>query len=135
MKREDLHQVRNIQKEIRIYEKELAKMRAKSHISSQQVSGLPMAAGNSDPTVKRAIGEIELEELINTEKERAELSKANIMRFINTIDNSQIRQIVFLRFIKLNSWRQVSVEIGGNNTSDSCRMMCNRYLDEIFTKK
>lgn len=109
-------------------------MRERSHVSSPGISDLPKGKSNTDQTSKRAIGETELEELISTAKTRAEVSKANIMKFINTIDNSVIRQIIFLRFIKIKSWKQVSIEIGGDNTSDSCRMMCNRYLNELNKK-
>lgn len=48
--------------------------------------------------------------------------------YISNIDDSMIRQIIFLRFIQGHTWVQVAAEIGGGNSPDSIRMMVKRYL-------
>ena len=48
--------------------------------------------------------------------------------YISKIDDSMIRQIIFLRFIQGLTWVQVASEIGGGNSPDSIRMMVKRYL-------
>lgn len=48
--------------------------------------------------------------------------------YIDNIDDSQIRQVITLRYINGLSWDQVAASMGGNNTADSIRMAHNRYL-------
>lgn len=59
---------------------------------------------------------------------KLENAKNEIEEFITTIEDSQIRRIVNLRFIEKLSWRQVAVKIGGRNTEDSVRMIFNRFM-------
>ena len=48
--------------------------------------------------------------------------------FIESIDDSLIRQIISLRYINGLTWEQVAAHIGGNNTADSVRKVAERYL-------
>jgi len=48
--------------------------------------------------------------------------------YVESIDDSLIRQIIILRYIDGYTWEQVAAHIGGNNTADSVRMMHNRFL-------
>lgn len=52
-----------------------------------------------------------------------------INEYIESIDDSLIRQIIILRYIKGLTWDQVAVHIGGGNTADSVRMALNRFLE------
>ena len=51
--------------------------------------------------------------------------------YIDNIPDSLTRQIISLRYINNLTWEQVAESIGGNNTEDSVRMICNRFLDKI----
>ena len=51
-----------------------------------------------------------------------------LILYISNIDDSMIRQIIFLRFVQGHTWVQVATEIGGGNSPDSIRMMMKRYL-------
>ena len=55
---------------------------------------------------------------------------ARLQEFIAQIDDSQIRLIFTLRYMDGLSWHQVAWRIGGN-TSDSVRMIHNRYLARL----
>lgn len=48
--------------------------------------------------------------------------------FIESIDDSLIRQIIALRYINGLSWGQVAASIGGGNTADSVRKVAERFL-------
>lgn len=61
-----------------------------------------------------------MEELIDLVEETNE--------YIESIDDSLIRQIIALRYINGLTWEQVAASIGGNNTADSVRMLCDRFL-------
>ncbi len=51
--------------------------------------------------------------------------------YIDSIEDSLIRQIITLKYVNGLTWEQVAASIGGNNTADSVRMMCNRFLDKF----
>lgn len=51
--------------------------------------------------------------------------------FIEDIEDSLTRQIISLRYINGLTWEDVANSIGGNNTADSVRMLCNRFLDKL----
>ncbi|MEE0252343.1 MAG: hypothetical protein UEE41_02970 [Acutalibacteraceae bacterium] len=57
-----------------------------------------------------------------------------LILYILNINDSMIRQIMFLRFIQGHTWVQVAAEIGGGNSPDSIRMMVKRYLAKCSTE-
>ena len=51
-----------------------------------------------------------------------------LSRYIATVDDSLMRQILTLRFVEGMSWRKVARSIGGGNTEDSVKQACSRFL-------
>ena len=51
-----------------------------------------------------------------------------INEYIETIDDSLLRQIITLRHVNGLTWDQVAASIGGGNTADSVRMIHDRFL-------
>ena len=51
-------------------------------------------------------------------------------RFIQSIDDPLLRQIIAYRFINGYSWAKISYTIGGNNTPDGLRIKMMRFLDK-----
>ncbi len=51
-----------------------------------------------------------------------------INEYIADIDDSLLRQIVYLRHVNGLTWEQVAANIGGGNTGDGVRMMHDRYF-------
>ena len=62
------------------------------------------------------------EELLDTVTETNE--------FIENIEDSLVRQVISLRYINGLTWEEVAANIGGNNTADSMRMLCSRFLED-----
>lgn len=54
--------------------------------------------------------------------------KLEIEQFIDGIQESQIRRIIHLKYIKGHTWIKVAMILGGNNTEESVRKVCTRYL-------
>ena len=58
-------------------------------------------------------------------------TKLDIENFIDSIDDSLTRRIFEYRYIKGNvmpSWQTVAFKVGGGNTTDSVRMIHNRFF-------
>ncbi len=131
MTKKECDQLYYINKEIKMWEKELEKIKNKSYINSQKITGMPFVQGTSDKTAERAMLEVAYEKIVNNIKTVASLKKMDIMNFIQSIESSSDRQIVFLRAASCLPWSIVADELGGDNTEDSVRM---KYL-RLFEKK
>ena len=53
---------------------------------------------------------------------------SRLERYISDIEDSYLRLAFTYRFINGLPWEQVAACIGGSNTADGVRMMCNRYI-------
>ena len=66
--------------------------------------------------------------VISSKIEKCMHTKTQIEEYISSIPDSMTRQIFTYRFINRLSWTHVARRIGGNNTGDSVRMICKRYI-------
>ena len=114
------------------YEKELAELYDDSAGSmSPDMSGMPHGSGSADSKV--ASGYERNEKRINklTDKLNTYRERLNIMDlFFDSINDTHTLMIFELRFKKEYSLEQVAAHVGGNNTKDSVRQICNRYIEK-----
>ena len=80
--------------------------------------------------VKLAEQREKIREIISAKLVEISYVEREILEYINTIDDSLIRQIMIHRHIELKSWVQVANAIGGNNTAESVRKMHDRFLQK-----
>lgn len=66
------------------------------------------------------------------EKAEAELLEmtGEVERFINSIEDSHIRQIVRYRVVDGMTWREVAKNIGGRNNEENVKKAFHRFLDK-----
>ena len=65
------------------------------------------------------------------EEERKAIAEEKLERFIDQCDNPQIRIILMYRFVDFLKWDAVAAKLGGNNTEDSVKKACYRFLKKI----
>lgn len=65
---------------------------------------------------------------------RCKKLKIEINEFIDGIEDSLMRQIMYYRYEKCMSWRKVAFMVGGSNTEDGVRMLAHRYLKKFEAK-
>ena len=92
--------------------------------STQYIYGVP------DYVESRAYGDeiADLKQLIRLNVERCMIERNRLERYIATVEDSLVRQILRLRYINGLSWVAVANHIGGNNTDVSVQMQINRFL-------
>lgn len=58
---------------------------------------------------------------------------AEVQRFVESIPDRHVRRIVELKFINSRQykWAEIARKLGGNNTADSVRKACKRFLEKI----
>jgi len=133
MTRQQLSQVYYLNKELKMWETKLAEYKNSSIVKAQQLTGMPFApAGNvSDPTFERIAKIVELQSEIDAFRLNIENQKAEIEKYIMTLDDSLLRQIIEYRCCQLKTWEQTAAMIGYGTTADSIR----KYFNRRFPKK
>ena len=128
MTSKQLDQVFNLTREKRELEKMLLEI---PDITAVRYDSIGVSnSGISSPVQKIAEQREKIRELISMKLAEISVAEREILEYIFSINDSQIRRIMRLRHIELKSWLQVATTIGGNNTADSVRKMHDRFLQD-----
>ena len=128
MTAKELSRLYYLNREIEMLEEKLKKLEARATGSSANMSGFHSTGGASDRIGDSCVMIEILKNKIQSRKIAAQNEVNKLYRYIDTIQDSYIRQIIELRFVSCLPWLQVALCIGGNNTADSVRMAVNRFL-------
>ena len=126
MTREELKQIYYINKEIKMWQRELDRLQCKSLIGSQNLDGMPKGSGTSDKVADLVIEREEVSEIINGKLAEIQVQRKRIMNYINGIDDSLLRQIMFLRNVSCMNWNQVAREL--NSTENCVKQIYSRHF-------
>ena len=130
MTKPELEQIYYLNRELKLWETELERVRCKSLVGSP-LPGNSHGSGVSDKVADRAERIIELENRIIAKRDEIQRLRDEAVEYIYSIPDSLTRQIIYYRCVSLMSWRRVAYEVGGNNTPDGVRMIYNRFMDKI----
>ena len=127
MDKKDLSSLYFLNVEIQREKRRLAELESAATDTSAKISGLPHVGKKTDKTALAA--EIADTRSIIEAKVKASVVEYNrLIRYIETIDDPMIREIMRLRHLDGKSWRNVAKGLGGNNTEDGVRKAHDRFL-------
>lgn len=129
MTRQELEQVHSLDKEIKMWERELVLRRNMSPVASP-LPQIGSSSSISDKVSERGNANVDLERKIEDAKAELTRIRDEAIPFILSIPDSQTRMIVYYRCIDGMSWRRISSEIGGGNSEDGVRMAYTRFFNE-----
>lgn len=130
MTRETLKRAAYLNRELKMWERELELLRKSSTVRSS-LPGTTTEINEFDPTADIAKRRVEVEERIREMKDRIQAEHCEVMKFIAEIPDSLVRMIVYCRCVKLMTWRRIAFEVGGGNTENGVRMIYSRFVDKI----
>lgn len=131
MTMKELSQLYWLNREIERDKARLEELYTKAISCTQSITGMPHVPGVTDK-VGNYSGEIaDLRGIIEANIQRCFYELNRLNRYIDSVDDPQMRMILSLRFVNGLPWRQVAESIGGNNSEDSVRMMCKRFLEKM----
>ncbi len=89
-------------------------------------SGIPR-----NPTPRNSTEDLMIA-IIAAKEKRAEMAmeRDRIEQWINSIEDDTVKFIFLRRFVDGMRWNYIADELGGNNTEDSVKKMCYRYLEK-----
>ncbi|MEW8994419.1 hypothetical protein [Clostridium sp.] len=112
MTKQELSQLYYLNREIEHLKDRITELECIATSSTSRITGMPHATDISDKVGKYAAEIADLKELLdlNLKKCFYELNRLN--RYIESIEDSQMRMILSLRYINGLSWQQVAFSIG-----------------------
>ena len=128
MTNKELSQLYYLNKEIKQLESNLMELETTAYKTTPNLTGIPGSGKCSDKVGRYAAEIADLKALINLNIKKCWHEKRRLERYRQSIDDSLIRQIFFLRYIELKKWEDVAASLGGNNTENSVKQIHSRYL-------
>lgn len=131
MTKKELMQLRDLKREIIADQKRLKMLESKAYSpSASRYTGLPYVKGVTDNTGKYTDDLTKLRGHIDANVRRCFNEINKLTKYINTIEDSQVRRIFTLRYINGLSWQKIAFEIGETDEQYP-RRKHNRYLANI----
>ena len=113
MTKERLSRLYYIRKEIKMWENKFRELDLKAQGEAVKVTGMPFTpGGTSDKTGVIATQKADITAKIEAKKIELEAEQSTLMEYIIAIDNTYMRQIMYLRHVECRTWNQVARSIG-----------------------
>ena len=119
MTEKELNEIHYIIIELKRLQKEKEELESKSIVKGQEITGMPGGNITSDKVADYAVELAEIKELIDLEIKRLYIVRAKIERYIETIEDAEMRLIIRLRAINNMRWEDIGAELGMERTTVS----------------
>lgn len=124
----ELYSLYYIEQEIKEYELKILELREMATNITANYTGMTGGGNVSDKVGNATAAIVQYIEMLEKAIQQKIEQSIKINAFILDVDDAQLRQIMFLRFVKQMSWQCIANRIGGGNTADGVRKRCNRYI-------
>lgn len=128
MTKKELSQLYYLNREIEQLQKRVMELETLASSCTVQITGMPSNNGFTDKLGKYVSEIADLKSLLNLNLKKCFYELNRLNRYIQSIDDSEMRMILSLRYINGLSWQQVAASISIYATADSVRMQHNRFL-------
>ena len=128
MTKKELSQLYYLKKEIRAQQQRIKELETVASSCTSNINGLPSGKGASDKIGNYAAQIADLKSLLdlNLKKCFYELNRLN--RYIQSVEDSQMRMILTLRYVNGLTWRQIAKSLGVAGDGSTERKKLNRFL-------
>ena len=131
MTKKELSQLYYLNREIEEIQRRITELEELATGCTSRITGMPILHGVNDKIGKYVAEMADLQCLLdlNLKKCFSELNRLN--RFINSIEDSQMRMILSLRYINGLPWEQVAASISYALSGESVRKAHDRFLKKM----
>lgn len=124
----ELSQLYYLSREIERDKRRLKELEALAEGATQHLTGMPIAPGHGDKISRYAVELMEIKEILQCNLRRYMIEYNRLLRYISSVEDSQMRQILTLRYLNGLTWREVAQSIGGGNTEDGVKQAAHRFI-------
>jgi len=130
MTKKELSQLYWLNREIEEQQRRLAEFETLATSCTSRITGIPSGRVVNDKLAKYTAEIADLRVLIDLNLKKCFYELNRLTRYINGIEDSQIRQILSLRYINGLSWQQIAFTIGETDESYP-RRKHNTFLSKL----
>ena len=127
----ELSQVYELQREIEIYDRRIDELRAQRTAISAPAFDKEPTGSHGDPShskIETLTAEIiDLEELLRLHRRQRLIEHQRLERYVESVDDPVVRQIIQMRFAELKSWPEVAKQM--NYSVEGAKKRLYRYLE------
>ena len=131
MTKQELSQLYYLNREIEHLKTRIAEIEGLATSTTKQITGMPHVAGVSDNIGKYVAELADLKELLQLNLKKCFYEFNRLNRYIQSIEDSELRMILSLRYISGLGWQQVARSISSYANADSVRKIHDRFLKKI----
>ena len=112
MTKKELSQLYYLKKEIKEQQKRLEELETEATSCTSKITGMPHGMGINDKISKYAVQIADLKGLLDLNLKKCFYELNCINRFIESVEDSEMRMILTLRYIQNLSWQKGAFAIG-----------------------
>lgn len=127
MTKEELSQLYYLNKETAGLKKRIIELKSAAEGTTSRITGMPTGKGIRDKVGDFASEIADVEEMISESLKRCWQELKSLNEYIESIEDSRLRQIFTLRYINAMTWQQIAFAIGESDESYP-RRKHNAYL-------
>lgn len=133
MTKKELEQVYFLRKELIMWQGRLNELQADIALSPKVLDGMPYSNTNGvgNPTEQKAIRLAEVRKIVEGKMSEIQFAITDIEKYIASIDDSVIRQIVEYRCCMLMVWEEVAERLGNGYNAESVRQIYHRFTADL----
>ncbi len=128
MTKKELSQLYYLKKEIKEQQKRLSELEALATSCTAKITGLPNGNGVSDKIANYATEIADLKSLLDLNLKKCFYELNRLDRFISSVNDSEMRIILTLRYSQGLSWQQIAQNMGVLGDGSTERKKHNRFL-------
>ena len=133
MTKKELSQLYYLRKEIKEQQRRLSELEALATSCTANVTGIPNGNGISDKVANYAAQIADLKGLLDLNLKKCFYELNRLYRFIQNIQDSQMRIILTLRYIQGLTWQKIAFAIGEHDEQYP-RRKHNSFLSKVTNK-
>ena len=128
MTKHELSQLYYLNREIEQLENRIAELECIATSSTSRITGMPHVGDISDKVGKYAAEIADLKEWLDLNLKECFYKLNRLNRYIQSVEDGQMRMILSLRYVNGLSWEQVAASISSCISGESIRKAHDRFL-------
>lgn len=129
---QELYSIPHIEREIEEYRQKIREVEEMAESTTAKITGMPSSGQISDKVGEGATAIAYYKYFLENAIAQKITTEIQIVKYIETVEDAEMRRILWLRFVMQKTWQEVADEIGGGNTEDGVRKRCSRYLNKKY---
>lgn len=130
MNKKELSQLYYLNREIEEQQRRLQELEGIATSCTSHITGMPHVSGVSDKIGKYAAEIADLKGLLNLNLKKCFYELHRLNRYIENVEDSQMRMILSLRYVNGLGWEQVAASISCCISGESVRKAHERFLSK-----